>query len=90
MLSALTATEMAFLQIAAMQAVAAVLWGVGAWQARAERAALAHWALYAAASAVTWTLLALYLHAPPLLAVLVGLGSVIALRRGIRLFIGRP
>jgi len=90
MLSTLTATEMAFLQIAVMQAVAALLWGVGAWLARAERAALAHWSVYAALSAVTWTLLALYLRAPPLLAVLVGVCSVIALRRGIRLYIGRP
>ena len=90
MLSALTATEMAYLQIAAVQAVAALLWGLGAWLGRAERAALIHWSIYAALSAVTWTLLALYLRAPPLLAVLTGVCGVIALRRGIRLYIGRP
>jgi diguanylate cyclase (GGDEF)-like protein len=90
MLSTLTATEMAFLQIAVMQAVAALLWGLGAWLARAERAALAHWSVYAALSAVTWTLLALYFRSPPLLVVLIGVCSVIALRRGIRLYIGRP
>ena len=90
MLSELTATEMAFLQVAAMQAVAALLWGAGAWVARAERAALAHWSVYAALSAVTWALLALYLRAPPVLVVVLGLGSLVALRRGIRLYIGRP
>jgi diguanylate cyclase (GGDEF)-like protein len=90
MLSTLTATEMAFMQIAVMQAVAALLWGLGAWLARAERAALAHWSVYAALSALTWTLLAQHYQAPPLLLVLIGVCSVIALRRGIRLFIGRP
>jgi diguanylate cyclase (GGDEF)-like protein len=90
MLSALTATEMAFLQIAVLQAVAALLWGLGAWLAQAERAALAHWSAYAGLSAVTWTLLSLHFRSPPVLLVLIGVCSVIALRRGIRLYIGRP
>ena len=90
MLSTLSATEMAFLQIAVMQAVAACLWGLGAWMARAERAALGHWSAYAALSALTWSLLALNLDSPPPAAALIGVCSVIALRRGIRLFIGLP
>ena len=90
MLSTLTATEMAFLQIAVLQAVAAVLWGLGAWLAGAERAALAHWSAYAALSAVTWALLSLYFQAPPLTLVLIGMAGAVALRRGIRLYIGRP
>lgn len=90
MLSDLSATEMAFLQIAVMQAVAALLWALGAWVTRAERAALAHWAAYAGLSAITWTLLARSYQAPSLLVVLTGVCSVIALRRGIRLYIGRP
>jgi diguanylate cyclase (GGDEF)-like protein len=90
MLSTLSATEMAFLQIAVMQAVAACLWGLGAWLARAERAALAHWSAYAALSALTWSLLALNLGSPPPAAALIGVCAVIALRRGIRLFIGKP
>lgn len=90
MLSELSATEMAFLQIAVMQAVAALLWGLGAWLAHAERVALAHWSAYAALSAITWVLLALYFRSPPLPLVLLGVCSVIALRRGIRLYIGRP
>jgi diguanylate cyclase (GGDEF)-like protein len=90
MLSSLTATQMAFMQIAVMQAMAALLWALGAGLARAERAALAHWSAYAALSSFTWALLALHLQSPPLVAVLVGVCSVIVLRRGIRLFVGRP
>ena len=90
MLSTFTATEVAFLQIAVLQAVAALLWAIGAGAARAERAALAHWSAYAGLSAITWMLLALNLKSPPLVAVLVGVCAAIVLRRGIRLFIGRP
>jgi diguanylate cyclase (GGDEF)-like protein len=89
MLSSLTATEVAFLQIAVLQAVAALVWGLGAWFVRAERVAIAHWAAYAAMSSSTWFVLARNLDAPPLMGVLVGVCSAIALRRGIRLFIGR-
>jgi diguanylate cyclase (GGDEF)-like protein len=90
MLSSLTATEVAFLQISVLQAVAAMVWTLGAGFVAAERAARLHWAAYAALSAVTWALLALNLQSPPLLAVLIGVCSAISLRRGIRLFIGRP
>jgi diguanylate cyclase (GGDEF)-like protein len=90
MLSSMTATEVAFLQVAVLQAVAAMVWGLGAWFVAAERPALLHWATYALLSAATWFLLALHLQSPPLLAVLIGVCSAIALRRGIRLFIGRP
>ncbi len=89
MLSSLTATEVAFLQIAVLQSVAAAVWGLGAWFVAAERAALLHWAAYAGLSAATWALLALNLQSPPLVAVLIGVCSAISLRRGIRLFIGR-
>jgi hypothetical protein len=88
MLPALAATERAFLQIAVLQAVAAMLWGLGAWLAHAERAAPAQWSVYAGLSAVTWALLALTFRSPPLRVVLLGVCSVIALRRGIRLYIG--
>jgi diguanylate cyclase (GGDEF)-like protein len=89
MLSSMTATEVAFLQVAVLQAVAAMVWGLGAWFVAAERPALLHWAAYAGLSAMTWALLALNLRSPPLLAVLIGVCSAIVLRRGIRLFIGR-
>jgi diguanylate cyclase (GGDEF)-like protein len=90
MLSSLTATEVAFLQVAVLQAVAAVVWALGAWFVAAERAALLHWAAYAGLSCTTWALLALNLQSPPLPAVLIGVCSAISLRHGILLFIGRP
>ena len=90
MLSSMTATEVAFLQVAVLQAVAASVWALGAWFVAAERAALLHWAVYALLSAITWASLSLNLQSPPLLVVLTGVCSAIALRRGIRLFIGRP
>jgi diguanylate cyclase (GGDEF)-like protein len=88
MLASLNATEMAFLQIAVLQAVAAVLWALGAALVRAERTAALHWAIYAALAASTWFGLAMHLHSPPLLTVLTGLGAAFALRRGIRLYTG--
>lgn len=89
MLSTLTATQVAFLQVAVLQCVAAVFWALGAWFVREERAALAHWAAYAGLSATTWLMLALYLKSPPLLAVLIGMCAAMALRAGIRRFVRR-
>ncbi len=89
-LSSLTATEVAFLQVATVQAVAALVWGLGAWFVPGERPAIAHWSAYAALSAVTWVMLSLNLRSPPLIGVLVGVLGVLALRRGIQLFVGRP
>ena len=43
LLSSLTATEVAFLQVATVQGVAAVVWGLGAWYVPGERRAIAHW-----------------------------------------------
>jgi diguanylate cyclase (GGDEF)-like protein len=88
MLHTLTATEVAFVQIATLQAVAALLWLLGAWLAADQRRALAHWALYAGLASSAWFGLALQLRAPALVTVLGGLGAALALRRGIRLFIG--
>ena len=89
MLSTLTPTQVAFLLIAVLQTVAAGVWALAAWFARAERAALLHWSAYAALSAITWTMLSLHLQSPPLLVVLIGMCSALTLCRGIRLFIGR-
>ena len=88
MLSALTATQVAFLQIAVLQAVAACVWALGAWFVRGDRLALAHWSAYSALSSVTWTMLSLNLQSPPLLAIVVGMCAAIALRGGIRRFVG--
>jgi diguanylate cyclase (GGDEF)-like protein len=90
MLSSLTPTQVAFLLIAVLQTVAAGVWALAAWFARAERAALLHWSAYAGLSALTWILLSLHLQSPPLLVVLIGMCSALTLCRGIRLFIGRP
>ena len=90
MLSSLTPTQVAFLLIAVLQTVAAGVWALAAWFARAERAALLHWSAYAALSALSWMLLSLHLQSPPLLVVLIGMCSALTLCRGIRLFIGRP
>lgn len=88
MLDTLNATEMAFGQIAVLQAVAALLWALGATLVPGERRALAHWAAYAGLASITWFGLALRFESPPLLTVLTGLGAALALRRGIRLFTG--
>jgi diguanylate cyclase (GGDEF)-like protein len=88
MLQTLDATEMGFLQIATLQAVACGLWALGAGLVATERRALAHWAAYAGLASMAWFGLALHYRGPPLLTVLAGLGAALALRRGIRLFTG--
>ena len=85
----LSATEVAFVQIAVVQAAAALIWALGAGFIAEERAAMSHWAAYAGLSAATWVVLSLNLRSPPLLGVLAGVCSVIALRRGIQIFVGR-
>ena len=90
MLSSLSATEVAFVQISVLQSVAALVWALGAWFVRVERVAAAHWAAYSALSALTWLLLAQNLGSPPLLGVLCGVLSALALRQGIRHFTRQP
>jgi diguanylate cyclase (GGDEF)-like protein len=89
MLSSLSATEVAFVLIAVVQMAAALTWALGACFVPEERAAMGHWAAYAALSASTWVVLSLTLHSPPLLGVLAGVCGAIALRRGIQIFVGR-
>jgi diguanylate cyclase (GGDEF)-like protein len=76
--------------VATVQAVAALVWGLGAWFVPGERRAIAHWSAYAALSAVTWVMLAVYLSSPPPIGVLAGVLGVLSLRRGIQIFISRP
>ncbi|HSW08110.1 GGDEF domain-containing protein [Aquabacterium sp.] len=89
-MSSLSPSEMAFLMLAMMQAVAAVLWGIGAWWIVETRAAALHWAAYAAAGALTFLLLATHLQALPMAGVLVALGSLMLLQRGVWFFTGQP
>jgi diguanylate cyclase (GGDEF)-like protein len=88
MFSPSSATEAAFLIVALIQAVFALLWAAGAWLVTARRP-LIHWATWSALSAVTWLTLSATLSSPPLLGVLAGVVAVIALERGVCLFIGR-
>src|ERR1035441_1372235 len=86
MLSSLSATDIAFAMIGVMQGVLALVW------------LLATWLAYATLSAVSFAMLtaALHLHAPPRAEMLRALGNLcgvvalIALQRGIRLFVGFP
>jgi len=89
MLSSLAATQVAFLQMALPQAAACGVWARGAWFVRAERAPLAHWADNAGLGSIAWALLARHLQAPPLVVVMIGICSAIALRRGFRLCVGQ-
>lgn len=75
--------------IALIQAAFAVVWSIGAYMVSTARRAVAHWAAWAVLSCVTWLILSAKLQSPPLIGVVVGVVGVIALQRGIRLFIGR-
>lgn len=90
MLTPSSATEAAFLIIALIQAVFAFVWAIGAWMVTTARRAVIHWAVWAALSSITWLMLSATLQSPPMLGVLTGVLGVMALQRGICLFIGRP
>ena len=98
MLSSLSATDIAFAMIGVMQGVLALVWLLATWLAGDLRRATLHWAAYATLSAVSFAMLtaALHLHAPPRAEMLRALGNLcgvvalIALQRGIRLFVGFP
>jgi diguanylate cyclase (GGDEF)-like protein len=89
-MSNLSPSEIAFLMLAMMQGIAAVLWSLAAWWLRQTRAAAAHWAGYALCSALTFVFLSRHLQALPLAAVLLAIGAVTLLQRGIWHFTGQP
>jgi diguanylate cyclase (GGDEF)-like protein len=89
MLSSWSATEVAFLMVAIIQGVFAVIWALGAWLVPSTRSAALHWATWSTLSAVLWLVLVAQIDSPPLVGVLAGVVGVIILQRGIRLFIGR-
>lgn len=88
--SQLSATQVAFLLIALIQAVFAIVWLVGAYALTTARGAIRYWIVWAALSAVTWAILSMNVEEPPLLAMLAGSIAIMSLQRGIRTFIGRP
>jgi diguanylate cyclase (GGDEF)-like protein len=89
MLATWSATEIAFLIIAVIQATCAVIWTLGAWMLGTARTALAHWVGWAWLSSLTFFIVAARLQSPPLVGILAGVVGVMCLQRGIRLFIGR-
>lgn len=88
MLASASPTEIAFLMVALIQGVFAVVWGIGAYAVPTARNAVLYWVAWAALSALTWAILAFNVEQPPLPAVLCGVVAVMALQRGIRIFIG--
>ncbi|MBT9508174.1 GGDEF domain-containing protein [Rhodoferax sp.] len=94
MLLSLSATEVSFLMLAVIQAVASLVWALAAWAVPDARRAAAHWAAWSGLSATTWVVLSmqlqLQLQSPPLLGVFCGVLGVIMLQRGIRIYIGKP
>jgi diguanylate cyclase (GGDEF)-like protein len=98
MLSSLTPTEVAFVMAGLMQAVPAVLWLIGGWVLGDTRRAAAQWSTYAAFSALSFVFLVAAMQArepqaAELLRAAGNIGGVLglmALQRGIWLFIGRP
>ncbi|MEO7009433.1 MAG: GGDEF domain-containing protein, partial [Caldimonas sp.] len=94
----MSATDLAFLMIGVMQGVLALVWLLGSLLAGELRRATLHWAAYAGWSAVSFAFLTAALlpdaplHAEPLRALgnLSGIVALIALQRGIWLFVGKP
>jgi diguanylate cyclase (GGDEF)-like protein len=89
MLATWSATQIAFLIIAVIQAMCAVIWALGAQLLGTARGAVIHWVAWSLLSSVTWFILAARLQSPPLVGILVGVIGVMCLQRGIRLFIDR-
>jgi diguanylate cyclase (GGDEF)-like protein len=96
-LSAISATDIAFVAAGLMQAVLALVWLLGSWVIGDTRRAAVHWAGYAALSALSFALLTTALHTPGRLSAelvravgnLAGVIALLVLQRGICLFVGR-
>ena len=88
-MSNLTPSEIAFLMLAMVQAVAAVMWGLGAWWIRETRAAAAHWSAYAACSATAFIYLGTHLAALPMAGVLLAITGLVLLQHGVWHFTGQ-
>ena len=98
MLSSMSATDVAFTMCGLMQAVMALIWLLGVWLIGAARRASLNWSGYSALSALSFVLLTAALHdqgagnADVLRACgnVAGFLGIVALQRGIWLFVGRP
>jgi diguanylate cyclase (GGDEF)-like protein len=95
----LSATDIAFAMIAVMQVVFCGIWLLGSWVIGDVRRAALHWSAFAGLSTLSFVALIVALHQPvPLpaeylraLGNVLGVIAMLALHRGIRLFVGaRP
>jgi diguanylate cyclase (GGDEF)-like protein len=82
-MSSLTASEIAFLMLAMVQAVAAVMWAIGAWWIRETWTASAHWAGYAACSSITFLFLGTHLDSLPVAGVVIAIFGLMLLQHGV-------
>lgn len=89
MLATWSASQIAFLTIAVIQAMCGVIWALGASLLGTARGAVVHWVAWSLLSSVTFFILAARLQSPPLVGILLGVIGVMCLQRGIRLFIER-
>ncbi len=89
-MSSLTPSEIAFLMLAMVQAVAAVMWALGAWWIPETRTAAAHWAGYSACSAAAFLYLGTSLSSLPMAAVLFAITGLMLLQHGVWHFTGQP
>ena len=98
MLAQLSATDIAFAMNAVMQGVFCAIWLLGSWVIGDVRRAALHWSAFAGLSTLSFLTLIVALHQPaPLpaeylraLGNLFGLAAMLALHRGIRLFVDAP
>ena len=94
----LSATDIAFTMIAVMQVVFCGIWLLGSWVIGDVRRAALHWSAFAGLSTLSFVALVVALHQPmPLPAEYLratgnvfGVAAMLALHRGIRLFVGAP
>jgi diguanylate cyclase (GGDEF)-like protein len=98
MVAPVPATDIAFAMNAVMQGVFCAIWLLGSWVFGDVRRAALHWSAFAGLSTVSFLALIAALHQPvPLpaeylraLGNLFGVAAMLALHRGVRLFIDAP
>ena len=98
MIPSLSATDISFAMNAVMQGVFCGVWLLGSWVFGDVRRAALHWSAFAGLSTASFLALIVALHQPvPLSAELLralgnvfGLAAMLALHRGVRLFIDAP
>ncbi|HEX4233997.1 MAG TPA: GGDEF domain-containing protein [Caldimonas sp.] len=98
MLTQLSSTDIAFAMNAVMQGVFCGIWLLGSWVIGDVRRAALHWSAFAALSAFSFVAFIVALHQPvPLpaevlraLGNLLGVAAMLALHRGVRLFVDAP